>query len=300
MEIVTTKENSKFASETMSPIREIKKYDFFEPDDPNFMENIKREILLNKHTNGSFADEHRCSNIKIFINGKAYFEDLCYTMLNAKESICVIGLSISPEMHLLRPATKDNEEMRLMDIIKKKADEGVKIRVLLYKEIPYTISMDSVHAKHTLKNLNKENIEVRRHPRNKYVFKTWAHHEKVVIVDCKIGFVGGIDLFWGRYDTDDHPICDFENENETYLFPGIDYGNDMIAERMDLRHPTEDYIDRKENPRLGWHDISSKLEGSAVIDLCRHFYQRWDFKKHHEHRTEPTKFGICYFNIYFR
>ncbi len=31
----------------------------------------------------------------------------------------------------------------------------------------------------------------------------WAHHEKLVVVDQVIAFVGGIDLCYGRWDTDE-------------------------------------------------------------------------------------------------
>jgi phospholipase D1/2 len=31
----------------------------------------------------------------------------------------------------------------------------------------------------------------------------WSHHEKTVIIDQKIAFVGGIDLCFGRWD-DEH------------------------------------------------------------------------------------------------
>lgn len=30
----------------------------------------------------------------------------------------------------------------------------------------------------------------------------WSHHEKMVVIDQKIAFVGGIDLCFGRWDDD--------------------------------------------------------------------------------------------------
>ncbi len=36
----------------------------------------------------------------------------------------------------------------------------------------------------------------------------WAHHEKIVVVDQTLAFVGGIDLAFGRYDDHCHDLGD--------------------------------------------------------------------------------------------
>ena len=36
----------------------------------------------------------------------------------------------------------------------------------------------------------------------------WAHHEKLVIIDQSLAFVGGIDLAFGRWDNECHDIND--------------------------------------------------------------------------------------------
>ncbi len=36
----------------------------------------------------------------------------------------------------------------------------------------------------------------------------WAHHEKLVVVDQSFAFVGGIDLCYGRWDKNSHPLTD--------------------------------------------------------------------------------------------
>jgi phosphatidylserine/phosphatidylglycerophosphate/cardiolipin synthase-like enzyme len=65
-----------------------------------------------------------------------------------------------------------------------------------------------------------------------------CHHEKLVIVDDEVAFVGGIDLTslgGDRYDTSDHPA----------------------------------------RGRLGWHDVATRLRGPAVADVAAHFAGRW-------------------------
>lgn len=36
----------------------------------------------------------------------------------------------------------------------------------------------------------------------------WSHHQKTVVVDCRVAFVGGLDLCYGRWDTREHRIAD--------------------------------------------------------------------------------------------
>ena len=36
----------------------------------------------------------------------------------------------------------------------------------------------------------------------------WAHHEKLVIIDQSVAFVGGIDLAYGRWDDREHRLTD--------------------------------------------------------------------------------------------
>ena len=43
---------------------------------------------------------------------------------------------------------------------------------------------------------------------NRSFLKFWSHHEKTIIVDRSIAFVGGIDLCLGRWDTHNHTLTD--------------------------------------------------------------------------------------------
>ena len=53
-----------------------------------------------------------------------------------------------------------------------------------------------------------------------------AHHEKLCIVDGETAFMGGLDLCYGRWDTNQHPIADCHPSNlDDIVFPGQDYNN---------------------------------------------------------------------------
>lgn len=51
-----------------------------------------------------------------------------------------------------------------------------------------------------------DNIIVVRHP---YEFiNFWSHHEKMVVIDNKKLFMGGLDLCFGRYEGLHYPLTD--------------------------------------------------------------------------------------------
>ncbi len=65
-----------------------------------------------------------------------------------------------------------------------------------------------------------------------------CHHEKTIVVDDRVAFVGGIDLTsesGDRFDSTDHPS----------------------------------------RASFGWHDASTRIEGPAVADVADHFRMRW-------------------------
>jgi phosphatidylserine/phosphatidylglycerophosphate/cardiolipin synthase-like enzyme len=65
-----------------------------------------------------------------------------------------------------------------------------------------------------------------------------CHHEKLVVVDDEVAFVGGIDL--------------------------TGFGGDRL-----------DSTGHQRRDGLGWHDTAVRLEGPIVADVARHFLMRW-------------------------
>lgn len=59
-------------------------------------------------------------------------------------------------------------------------------------------------------NLCYFDIQVLRHPDHYLSSGTffWAHHEKLIVIDQLIAFVGGIDLCFGRWDDCRHKLTD--------------------------------------------------------------------------------------------
>ena len=106
----------------------------------------------------------------------------------------------------------------------------------------------------------------------------WAHHEKLCIIDGSIAFMGGLDLCYGRWDTNQHPIADAHPENlNDIVFPGQDFNNARVMDFQDVANWENNNLDRKDNSRMGWSDISISLRGPVVEDLRAHFVGRWNF-----------------------
>ncbi|XP_014897581.1 phospholipase D1 [Poecilia latipinna] len=271
--------------------------------------------FLKVHRFQGFAPPREDTLTKWYVNGKDYFADLADALEEAKQEIFITDWWLSPEIFLKRPAT-DNR-WRLDEILKRKAEEGVKVCVLLYKEVEMALGINSDYSKRTLMNMHP-NIKVMRHPDHvSSAVVLWAHHEKMVAIDQTVAFVGGLDLAFGRWDdreyrladlgqaemlngdTGEHPnkdvtdngVADGQNAGNqtkqdptnlagnTKLWLGKDYSNFIKKDWTLLDRPFEDNIDRTEVPRMPWRDLSTAVHGKAARDVARHFIQRWNFTK---------------------
>uniref|UniRef100_A0A671PTA2 phospholipase D n=1 Tax=Sinocyclocheilus anshuiensis TaxID=1608454 RepID=A0A671PTA2_9TELE len=165
------------------------------------------KAFLRAHRFGSFAREEENIPSKWYVNGKTYMEDVANALEDAKEEIFITDWWLSPEIFLKRPVVEGNR-WRLDCILKRKAQQGVRIFVMLYKEVELALGINSEYSKRTLINLHP-NIKVMRHPDHvSSSVYLWAHHEKIVVIDQSVAFVGGIDLAYGRWDDSEHRLTD--------------------------------------------------------------------------------------------
>lgn len=106
----------------------------------------------------------------------------------------------------------------------------------------------------------------------------WAHHEKLCLVDGTTAFMGGLDLCYGRWDTNQHPLADCHPSNLDYsIFPGQDFNNARIMDFQDVARWQNNKLQRSDSARMGWSDVSISLHGPVVEDLQLHFVERWNF-----------------------
>lgn len=256
-------------------------------------------VWAKPHRFDSFAPvRHNCF-AQWFVDGRDHFWAVSSAMEMAKDVIYIHDWWLSPELYMRRPAN-GNQEWRLDRILKRKAEQGVKIFVIVYRNVGTTVVTDSLWTKHSLIDLHP-NIHVLRSP-NQWLQNTyfWAHHEKLCIIDHTVAFVGGIDLCYGRYDTPDHVLVDDsphdfatkQNANEESIkyqkFPGKDYSNPRVKDFFELDKPYESMYDRETVPRMPWHDVHMVTAGQPAADLGRHFVQRWNYLLRQKRPSRPT------------
>uniref|UniRef100_A0A672KUI8 Phospholipase n=1 Tax=Sinocyclocheilus grahami TaxID=75366 RepID=A0A672KUI8_SINGR len=171
--------------------------------------------FLKDHRFGSFANEQKNIPSKWYVNGKQYMEDVANALEEAEEEIFITDWWLSPEIFLKRPVVEGNR-WRLDSILKRQAQKGVRIFVMLYKEVELALGINSEYSKRTLLQLHP-NIKVMRHPDHvSSSVYLWAHHEKIVVIDQSVAFVGGIDLAYGRWDDVEHRLTDIGSVTRTF------------------------------------------------------------------------------------
>jgi phosphatidylserine/phosphatidylglycerophosphate/cardiolipin synthase-like enzyme len=156
--------------------------------------------------------------LEVLVDGGEALPRMSEALTGARSHIHIAGWHVMPDFGL----TRDDRASRLRDLLGDLA-ERVEVRVLLWAGSPLRAFTP---ARAAVRRVRDELIRGTRvqcaldaHERPLY-----CHHEKLVIVDGEVAFVGGIDLTslgGDRFDTSDHPI----------------------------------------RGRLGWHDASSRVRG---------------------------------------
>lgn len=249
---------------------------------------------------GSFAPVRTGVHAQWLVDGRDYMWNVSRAINQAKDVIYIHDWWLSPQLYMRRPAAI-SQKWRLDRLLQRKAREGVKVFIIIYRNVEAAVPIDSEFTKFSMLDLHP-NIFVQRSPnqykKNQFFF---AHHEKICVVDHSVAFVGGIDLCFGRWDTPQHSLVDdkptgFEqsdlpkDSDHCQLWPGKDYSNPRVQDFYKLDEPYAEMYDRSKTPRMPWHDISMQVVGQPARDLTRHFIQRWNYILRGRKPTRPTPF----------
>jgi phosphatidylserine/phosphatidylglycerophosphate/cardiolipin synthase-like enzyme len=170
--------------------------------------------------------------LEVLIDGEQALPRIAEALAGARSHVHIAGWHITPEFGLAR----DAHAARLRDVLGDLA-ERIDVRVLLWGGSPLPLfTPDRSAVRDVRERLERGSrvrcaLDTRERPMH-------CHHEKLVIVDDEIAFVGGIDitsLGGDRFDSSDHPL----------------------------------------HSRLGWHDAATRVSGPAVADVAGHFATRW-------------------------
>ncbi|GAB7354646.1 hypothetical protein MBLNU459_g5078t1 [Dothideomycetes sp. NU459] len=260
--------------------------------------DAKRTGVAEGHRFQSFAPERDGNKIKWYIDGRDYFHAVSVALERAKETIYIADWWLSPELFLRRPPYY-NQEWRLDQVLKRAAERGVNIYVVVYKEVAQALTCNSAHTKHALQGLCPKGtpgygrIHVMRHPDHN-VFENagdmtfyWAHHEKFIVIDYDMAFIGGLDLCFGRWDSKQHPLADAHPTGvENEVFPGQDFNNNRIMDFQSVDDWKSNELSKADYGRMPWHDVAMGVIGPCVYDIAEHFILRWNFCKRDKYKRD--------------
>ncbi len=180
----------------------------------------------------------RHNEVRPLVDGDAYFDAFCRALDGAQHYVLIIGWCLTPRIPLRRSSTEDWIDTQLLAKLHMAA-ERVPVRLLLWSGAPALIEP-------TWKTVEGVQAEIEQHTEGADLLTrldrtagfSHTHHQKAVVVDGRVAFVGGIDLttYTGdRWDTNAHVLRAGPN----------------------------------------WHDIMMQIEGEAVGDVEHNFRQRW-------------------------
>jgi phosphatidylserine/phosphatidylglycerophosphate/cardiolipin synthase-like enzyme len=170
--------------------------------------------------------------IDVLIDGAEALPRIADELRQARSHVHIAGWYFSPEFALDR----DGPRSVLRNLLAELA-ERVDVRVLVWAGAPLPLFRPS---RKTVREMREQltartKIRCRLDSRERPLH---CHHEKTIVIDDRVAFVGGIDLTseaGDRFDSQQHPA----------------------------------------RAAVGWHDACARLEGPAVGDAAEHFRMRW-------------------------
>ncbi|HET8641246.1 MAG TPA: phospholipase D family protein [Pseudonocardiaceae bacterium] len=170
--------------------------------------------------------------VEVLVDGDSAMPAMAEAIANAQSHVHIAGWHATPTFHVTRePGAPPLRE--LLASVAKRAP----VRVLMWAGPPLPVFEPTRRRAKAARDGFVDGTGVRcvLDSRERTMH---CHHEKIVIVDDTVAFVGGMDftaLDGDRHDTSAH---------------------------------------RADRP-LGWHDVAVRLRGPIVADVAEHFRRRW-------------------------
>ena len=147
------------------------------------------------------------SRVAFLVDGAAYFAAFRAACLRAERTITIVGWDIHSRMRLVADEPTDGLPAELGPFLNALLDRN---RRLCVRILVWDFAMIYAVEREVLPLLNHEWTRHRRlvfrmdggHPLGA------SHHQKIVVIDDKVAFCGGIDLTMRRWDTSEHKPLD--------------------------------------------------------------------------------------------
>ena len=141
--------------------------------------------------------------LRVLVDGEAYFRLLEEILVQARREVWIVGWDFNPDIPM-RPGDPQSPTLGafLLDLVEARSD--LTVRVLVW-------AMGPIYSGKSLKMFRKRRWS--SHPRIRLAFDSrhpirGSHHQKLVVVDDRVAFVGGIELTAKRWDTSEHRVDD--------------------------------------------------------------------------------------------
>jgi phosphatidylserine/phosphatidylglycerophosphate/cardiolipin synthase-like enzyme/uncharacterized membrane protein YdjX (TVP38/TMEM64 family) len=195
----------------------------------------------------------RASRVKFLIDGAAYYDAFVAAVERAQQRVILVGWDIDSRTRLCRPGAQSETLCEFLNraVAKKK---GLEIYILSWDfSMIYALERQLFPVYH---------MEWKTHRRVHFRLDSAhplgaSHHQKVVVVDDKVAFAGGLDITTHRWDTRRHAPVDSRRKD----------ANDELYKPF--------------------HDIQVAVDGDAAKALGDMLRERW--RRATGHTLKPLK-----------
>lgn len=151
----------------------------------------------------AFAPLRHGNKVECFTTGQAYFETLAKVMSKAEKSIFIAGWQVNWDVEL-------TPGLRLIDILHERVHSSETFRVYVMPWMSPKVGVDTGDLGTMLAvfqlNAGRKTMQAMCCPagaQSDYLGSegaAFSHHQKMIVVDNKFAYVGGIDVAYGRCD----------------------------------------------------------------------------------------------------
>lgn len=185
----------------------------------------------------------RADRFAVIVDADDYFRHARAAMLTARRRIMLVGWDFDARISL-GDGADDGAPRKVGDFIYWLVEQNPKLEIYLLR---WDLgALKTLVRGSTIFTLAKWMRHPRIHTKLDGCHPTGAsHHQKIVVIDDRMAFCGGIDMTGDRWDTREHRDDDPRRKRPT----GRKYGP--------------------------WHDATSALDGPAAAALGEHCRERW-------------------------
>lgn len=238
-----------------------------------------------------------------YTTGRDYMKAVADAIRGAKKFVFITDWQLDYDVELDNRGDP-NHPGRLSELLADALQRGVHIRILCYDSIAAALDTHDDNTQDKLSALPKGNGSLQVMLQNPNTGRSakakqrdlnvfFSHHQKSVVVDGHLAFLGGLDLAYGRWDT---------NAFDVVIDRGLHVINDgynmqlscvrtLNASEKRLTQPhggrpgfqppfkggyNERLLDETYQPRQPWQDVAVGIDGPAAFDVFVNFVLRWN------------------------